>query len=73
MGVLWASDTGGTQKSSINHSSLATAFIRTKTKELVVCRAIRRSPIELANPLIQGAERVLSLRVLGDTYNTYNI
>ena len=42
----------------------------TKTKELVVYRARRRSPIELANPLIEGAERVLSLRVLGDNLNS---
>src|SRR6218665_4188060 len=32
--------------------------------ELVVSRARCRSPIELANPLIERAERVLSLRVL---------
>jgi len=32
----------------------------TKNKELVVYRSRRRSPIELANPLIEGAERVLS-------------
>src|SRR6218665_3653195 len=42
----------------------------TKTKELVVYRAKRRSPIELANPLIEGAERVLSLRVLGVVLNS---
>src|SRR6218665_2628348 len=42
----------------------------TTTKELVVYRARRRSRIELANPLIEGAERVLSLRVLGVILNS---
>src|SRR6218665_1632877 len=42
----------------------------TKKKELVVYRARRRSPIELANPLIEAAERVLSLRVLGAVLNS---
>src|SRR6218665_426288 len=36
-----------------------------KTKELVVYRARRRSPPDVATPIIEGAERVLSLRVLG--------
>src|SRR6218665_1656994 len=36
-----------------------------KTKELVVYRARRRSPPDVATTIIEGAERVLSLRVLG--------
>src|SRR6218665_2297764 len=36
-----------------------------KTKELVIYRARRRSPPDVATPIIEGAERVLSFRVLG--------
>src|SRR6218665_1166597 len=36
-----------------------------KTKELVIYRARRRSPPDVATPIIEGAERVLFLRVLG--------
>src|SRR6218665_967789 len=36
-----------------------------KTKELVVYRVRRRSPPDVATTIIEGAERVLSLRVLG--------
>src|SRR6218665_2706560 len=41
-----------------------------KTKELAVYPTRRRSPIELANPLLEGAERVHSLRVLGVVLNS---
>src|SRR6218665_2622124 len=36
-----------------------------KTKELVIYRARRRSPPDVATPIIEGAERVLFLGVLG--------
>src|SRR6218665_2526837 len=41
------------------------AIHTSKTKELVVYQARRRSPPDVATLIIEGAERVLSLRVLG--------